>query len=79
VIFGPRRDKVMRGCRKVHNEERHNLYFSQYVIVKEGDIDWACSMHESYKECIQTWSENVKGRDCLDDLGAERRILILKV
>jgi hypothetical protein len=27
-IFGPKRDEVMGGCRKMHNEELHNLYCS---------------------------------------------------
>lgn len=51
--------------------------FSQNIIVKEGDIGLACSMHQSYKEFIQTLSENMKGRDCLVDLGVERRILMI--
>jgi hypothetical protein len=63
----------------VLNEKLHNLYFSKNIIVKEGDNDWACSMHESYKECIHTWSENMKERNCLGDLGVERRKLIFKV
>jgi hypothetical protein len=25
-IFGPKRDEVMEGWRKLHNEELHNLY-----------------------------------------------------
>jgi hypothetical protein len=28
-IFGPKRDGVTGGWRKLHNEELHNLYFSQ--------------------------------------------------
>jgi hypothetical protein len=26
-VFGPKRDEIIRGCRKLHNEELHNLYF----------------------------------------------------
>jgi hypothetical protein len=30
-IFGPIRDEVIGGCRKLHNEEFHNLYsFSKF-------------------------------------------------
>jgi hypothetical protein len=25
-IFGPKRDEVTQGCRKLYNEELHNLY-----------------------------------------------------
>jgi hypothetical protein len=28
-IFGPKRDEVTGGWRKLHNEELHNLYSSQ--------------------------------------------------
>jgi hypothetical protein len=28
-IFGPKRDEVTGGCRKLHNEELHNLYLLQ--------------------------------------------------
>jgi hypothetical protein len=26
-MFGPKRDEVVGGLRKLHNEELHNLYF----------------------------------------------------
>jgi hypothetical protein len=31
-IFGPKRDEVTGGWRKLHNEELHNLYCSQSKI-----------------------------------------------
>jgi hypothetical protein len=31
-IFGPKRDEVTGGCRKLHNEEFHNLYSSPTTI-----------------------------------------------
>jgi hypothetical protein len=31
-IFGPKRDEVTGGWRKLHNEELHNLYVSQSII-----------------------------------------------
>jgi hypothetical protein len=31
-IFGPKRDEVTGGWRKLHNVELHNLYFSQSII-----------------------------------------------
>jgi hypothetical protein len=31
-IFGPKRDKVTGGWRKLHNEELHNLYSSLSII-----------------------------------------------
>jgi hypothetical protein len=31
-IFGPKRDLVMRGCRKLYKEELHNLYTLPSII-----------------------------------------------
>jgi hypothetical protein len=40
-IFGPRRDEVTGGWRKLHNEELHNLYSSRSIIriVKPKRLD----------------------------------------
>jgi hypothetical protein len=42
-IFGARGDEVIRGCRKLHNEELHNLYFSPCKIttIKLRGTRWA--------------------------------------
>jgi hypothetical protein len=42
-IFGPIRDEVTGGWRKVRNEELHNLYSSPNVIrmMKSRRITWA--------------------------------------
>jgi hypothetical protein len=32
-IFGPKREEVSGGCRKLHNEDLHNLYFSHSIII----------------------------------------------
>jgi hypothetical protein len=31
-IFGPKKDEVIAGWGKLHNEELHNLYFSPDII-----------------------------------------------
>jgi hypothetical protein len=42
-IFGPKRDRVTGGWRKLHNEELHNLYTSPSIIriIKSGRMRWA--------------------------------------
>jgi hypothetical protein len=42
-IFGPKRDGVMGGWRKLHNEELHNLYSLPSIIriIKLSRMRWA--------------------------------------
>jgi hypothetical protein len=42
-IFGPKRDEVTGGWRKMHNEEIHNLYSSPSIIriFKTTRMRWA--------------------------------------
>jgi hypothetical protein len=42
-IFGPKRDEVTGGWRKVHNEELHGLYSSPSIIraIKGRRMRWA--------------------------------------
>jgi hypothetical protein len=42
-IFGPKKDEVMVGWRKLHNEELHDLYFSPSMIriIKWRRMRWA--------------------------------------
>jgi hypothetical protein len=41
--FGPKRDKVIGGWRKLHDEELHNLYSSPSIIrmIKPRRMRWA--------------------------------------
>jgi hypothetical protein len=43
TIFGPKRNGVMGGWRKLHNEELHNLYSSPSIIriIKSRRMRWA--------------------------------------
>jgi hypothetical protein len=43
IIFGPKRDKVTGGWRKLHNEELQNLYSSLSMIrmIKSKRMRWA--------------------------------------
>jgi hypothetical protein len=42
-IYGSKRDEVMGGWRKLHNEELHNLYSSPDIIrkIRSTRITWA--------------------------------------
>jgi hypothetical protein len=42
-IFGPKRDEVTGGWRKLHNEELHNVYSSPSILsmIKSMKVRWA--------------------------------------
>jgi hypothetical protein len=41
-IFGPKREEVAGGWRRLHNEELHNLYTSPNIIwvIKPRKVRW---------------------------------------
>jgi hypothetical protein len=43
IIFGPVRDEIAGGCRKLHDEELYNLYCSPNTVrpVKSRMMIWA--------------------------------------
>jgi hypothetical protein len=55
-IFGPKRDEVIGGRRKLHNEELHNFVFfakyNQYDEAREDEIHGVCSTNGGEDECI---------------------------
>jgi hypothetical protein len=42
AIFGPQREEVAGGWRRLHNEELHNLYASPNIVrvIKSGRMRW---------------------------------------
>jgi hypothetical protein len=55
-IFGPKRDEVTRGWRKLHNEELNDLYSSpstiRIITSKEDEVGGACSLNAGKEKCI---------------------------
>jgi hypothetical protein len=45
IIFEPKRDEVTGGCRKLHNEELHNLYSSSSIIRMFKPRRLRCARH----------------------------------
>jgi hypothetical protein len=41
-VFGLKRDEIIGGWRKMHNEELHNVYSSANIIriIKSGRMRW---------------------------------------
>jgi hypothetical protein len=42
-IFGPNRNEMVGGWRKLHNEDLYNLYSTPHIIkrIKSGTMRWA--------------------------------------
>jgi hypothetical protein len=71
-IFGPKRDEVTGGWRKLLNEERHNLYSSLSIIrmIKSRWMRWAgpIARMERRGMHIGFWWERQKERNHYEDL-----------
>jgi hypothetical protein len=54
-IFGPKREEVVRACRRLHNEELHNLYVSPSIfrMTMSRRMRCVCNMHGRDEKCIQ--------------------------
>jgi hypothetical protein len=55
-IFGPKRDEVMGGWTKLHNEELHDLYSSPSIIriikVEENEVAGTCGTNGGEEERV---------------------------
>jgi hypothetical protein len=49
-IFGPKREEVAGGWRRLHNEELHNLFDSPNIVS-------VITSHGRYEKCIQYFSQ----------------------
>jgi hypothetical protein len=48
-MFGPKREEVAGGWRRLHNEELHSFYGSPNIIrFIECEVSGACSMHTKF-------------------------------
>jgi len=74
--FGPKREEVVRGWRRLHNEELHNYYplMNIVTVIKERCKCWAVyvarmrEMRNSSIFCL----ENLRVRDQSEDVFADR-------
>jgi hypothetical protein len=55
-IFGPKREEVAGGWRRLHNEKLHKLYASPNIIrvrkIKENEMDRTCNTHGKDEKCV---------------------------
>jgi hypothetical protein len=66
-IFGPKRDEVTGGWRKLHNEELRDLYSSPSIIriIKLRRMRWVCHVARMGRRgtLIDYWWESQRERD----------------
>jgi len=74
-IFGRKRKEVVGGWTRLYNGKLHKCYASPNVIRVINE--WAGRVARMRREMHpKFWSENLKGRHCLGDIGVDgRRIL----
>jgi hypothetical protein len=79
-IFGPKRNDVIGGWRKLHKEELHNLYSSPSIIrmIKSRRMRWAGNVARMGRRGMHMrfrW-ESQKERDHQEDLNIGGRIIL---
>jgi hypothetical protein len=78
-IFGPKKEEVLEGWRRLHNEKFHNLYTSPNIVrvIKTRRMRWeghvACI--EKIRNAYKILVENLKGRDHSKNLGINGKIM----
>jgi hypothetical protein len=73
-IFGPKREEVAEGQRRLHSEELHNLHASPNIVRDdqvEDEMGEASSMHEKGEKYIQDLLETLIGRDHSKDISVD--------
>jgi hypothetical protein len=72
-IFGPKREEVAGGWKRLHNEELHNLYTSPDIVrlIMSRGLRWAGMQHASERSEMRTkfQSEHLRGTDYLAWIG----------
>jgi hypothetical protein len=79
-IFGAKREEVVRGWKRLHNEELHNLYVSSNVtrVIKSrrmrlvGNVPCMGKIRNAYSILVG----NPEGRNHSEDVGIHGRIIL---
>ena len=79
-VFGPKRDEVTGEWRKLHNEERNDLYCSPNIVrlIKSRRMRWVGHVARMGRGevCTGFWWGNLRERDHLEDPGIDTKIVL---
>jgi hypothetical protein len=79
-IFGPKRDEVTGGWRKLNNEELHGLYSSPSIVrvIKARKVRWAGHVARmgEVRGAYNILVGKPEGRDHWEDLGVDGKITL---
>jgi len=65
------------GCRRLHNEELHNLYASPDIIraTKRRNMRWAGHVARTGEMHTKLWCANLNASNHSEDLGVDEKTL----
>jgi hypothetical protein len=79
-IFGPKREVVAEGWRRLHNEELHNLYASPDIIGLMKSRRTRCAGHVArmgkMRNAYNSLIKNLEVKKHLGDLGIGGKIIL---
>jgi hypothetical protein len=78
-IFGAKRKEVTKGWKNLHEEERHNLYFSSIRVIKSKRMKWVehVGRMEEMRNACTVLVRRPEGKNYLGDLDVDGRIVVL--
>jgi len=80
IIFGPKRDTLRVGWRKLHNEELDDLYCSANIfrVIKSRRMRWTRHVARMGERRGYTgfWWGSLRERDQLEEPGGDGRIIL---
>jgi hypothetical protein len=79
-LFGPKREEVEGGWRRLHNEELHKLHMSSNIIrvIKSRGMRWARHVARmgEVRNVYTILNGNLKGKDHSEDLSVDGRLIL---
>jgi hypothetical protein len=77
-IFEPKKDEVIGGCKKQHND-LHNFFYLPNIIrkIKSRTVRYkVCSVHDGYEGHVQNSEWKPDGKRLFEGLGVGVRVLL---